>query len=107
MLWIEGIVALVFMLAFVVHAFFAFRPEHVEHHPERVRIGAAIQGLTIGLLVGFVIVPLRMGYMDFRGFDPGISPALSSLSSRLPSQVLRQQGATSETARACSCRSRT
>ena len=34
----------------------------------------------IGLLVGFVIVPLRMGYMDFRGFDPGISPALSSLS---------------------------
>ena len=80
MLWIEGLVALVFMLAFVVHAFFAFRPEHVEHHPERVRIGAAIQGLTIGLLVGFVIVPLRMGYMDFRGFDPGISPALSSLS---------------------------
>ena len=32
------------------------------------------------VLVGFVIVPLRMGYMDFRGFDPGISPALSSLS---------------------------
>ncbi|MBK6704376.1 MAG: hypothetical protein IPG56_11925 [Caulobacteraceae bacterium] len=71
MLWIEGIVALVFMLAFLVHAFFAFKPEHVEHHPERVRIGAAIQGLTIGLFVGFVVVPLRMGYMDFRGFDPG------------------------------------
>jgi hypothetical protein len=63
-----------------VHSFFAFRPEHVEHHPERVRIGAAIQGLTIGLLVGFVIVPLRMGYMDVRGFDPALSPAMSSLS---------------------------
>ena len=80
MLWIEGIVALVFMVAFVVHAFFAFKPEHVEHHPTRVRVGAAIQGLTIGLLIGFVIVPLRMGYMDFRGFDPAISPAMSSLS---------------------------
>ncbi|MEQ1820602.1 MAG: hypothetical protein ABL871_18520 [Terricaulis sp.] len=80
MLWIEGVVALVFMLAFLVHAFFAFKPEHVEHHPDRVRIGAAIQGLTIGLFVGFVIVPLRMGYMDIRGLDPGISPAMSSLS---------------------------
>ena len=80
MLWIEGSVALVFMLGFLVHSIFAFRPEHVEHHPERVRVGAAIQGLTIGLLVGFVIVPLRMGYMDVRGFDPAISPALSSLS---------------------------
>lgn len=80
MLWIEGVVALVFMIAFVVHALFAFKSEHVEHHPERVRIGAAIQGLTIGLLVGFVIVPLRMGYMDVRGLNPGISPALSSLS---------------------------
>ena len=79
-LWIEGIVALVFMLAFLVHAFFAFKPEHVEHHPEWVRIGAAIQGLTIGLFVGFVVVPLRMGYMDFRGFDPAVSPAMSSLS---------------------------
>lgn len=80
MLWIEGVVALVFMIAFVVHALFAFKPEHVEHHPARVRIGAAIQGLTIGLLIGFVIVPLRMGYMDVRGFDPGLSPAMSSLS---------------------------
>jgi hypothetical protein len=80
MLWIEGIVALTIMLAFVIHSFFAFKPEHVEHHPARVRIGAAIQGLTIGLLIGFVIVPLRMGYMDVRGFDPGLSPAMSSLS---------------------------
>jgi len=80
MLWIEGLVALGFMLAFLVHAFLAFKPEHVEHHPTRVRIGAAIQGLTIGLLIGFVVVPLRMGYMDVRGFDPGISPAMSSLS---------------------------
>ena len=80
MLWIEGLVALGFMLTFVVHALFAFKPEHVEHHPTRVRVGAAIQGLTIGLLIGFVVVPLRMGYMDVRGLDPGMSPELSSLS---------------------------
>jgi len=80
MLWIEGIVALVIMLAFVIHAFFAFKPAHVEHHPARVRIGAAIQGLAIGLLIGFVIVPLRMQVMDARGFDSGVSAGMSSLS---------------------------
>jgi hypothetical protein len=80
MLWIEGSVALVIMLAFLIHSFFAFKPEHVEHHPMRVRIGAAIQGLTIGLLIGFVIVPLRMQVMDVRGLDPGLSPGMSSLS---------------------------
>ncbi len=68
MLWIEGSVALVIMLAFVIHSFFAFKAEHVEHHPGRVRIGAAIQGLAIGLLIGFVIVPLRMRVMEATGF---------------------------------------
>jgi len=77
MLWIEGLVALVIALAFLLHAFFAFKPEHVEHHPARVRIGALIQGLSIGLLIGFVIVPLRMQLMDARGFE---TPGLSSLS---------------------------
>lgn len=80
MLWIEGVVALVIMAAFVCYSFFAFKAEHVEHHPTRVRIGAAIQGLAVGLLIGFVIVPLRVGYMDVRGFDPGLSPGMSSLS---------------------------
>jgi hypothetical protein len=80
MLWIEGLVALGFMLAFLIHSFFAFKPEHVEHHPGRVRIGAAIQGLTLGLLIGFVVVPLRMGVMDMRGLDTAISPGMSSLS---------------------------
>ena len=81
MLWIEGIVALGFALAFLLHAFVAFRPEHVEHHPTRVRIGAFIQGLTIGLFVGFVILPLRMGYMEiFRGIDMPGGPFTQSLS---------------------------
>lgn len=78
MLWIEGGLALVIMLAFVAHASLAFKPEHVEHHPARVRIGAAIQGLTVGLLIGFVMVPLRMQYMDV--LDPRSTPGLSTLS---------------------------
>lgn len=85
MLWIEGLVALGFALAFLVHAFLAFKPEHVEHHPMRVRIGALIQGLTLGLLVGFVIVPLRMGYMEFRGID---MPAGWSSLSFLPALLI-------------------
>jgi len=80
MLWIEGSVALVIALAFVLYAFFAFKPEHVEHHPARVRIGAAIQGLAIGLLIGFVIVPLRTRLMDVGGYETGMSAGLSSLS---------------------------
>ncbi len=85
MLWIEGLVALVFALAFLLHSFFAFRAEHVEHHPARVRIGALIQGLTLGLIVGFIIVPLRMGFMEFRGID---MPAGWSSLSFLPALLL-------------------
>lgn len=80
MLWIEGIVALVIAVAFVVYAFFAFKPEHVEHHPARVRIGAAIQGLAIGLLIGFVVVPLRTQIMDMGGYETGLSGGAASLS---------------------------
>jgi len=64
MLWIEAIAAIVITLGFVVYSFLAFKPEHVEHHPARVRIGAGIQGLVIGMLVAFVIVPLRMQVME-------------------------------------------
>lgn len=78
MLWIEGVVALVIAAGFVLHAFFVFKPEHVEHHPTRVRIGAGIQGLTIGLLLGFFVIPLRLQYMDV--LNARAAPGLSTLS---------------------------
>ena len=76
--WIESVVALVIVLGFVIHAFVAFKLAQVEHHPTRVRIGAAIQGLIIGLLIGFVLVPLRMQLMD--ASTASASPGMSSLS---------------------------
>jgi hypothetical protein len=70
MFWIEGAVALLIALAFLVHAFVAFKPNQIEHGPARVRIGAAIQGLMIGVLIGFVLVPLRMQLMNGAGAPP-------------------------------------
>lgn len=87
MLWIEGIVALGVMAAFVIHALFAFKREHVQPNPGRVRIGAAIQGLAIGVVIGFVFVPLRMQLMDSRGVEPGLPPEFASLA-LLPALVL-------------------
>ncbi len=78
MLWIEGVVALVIALAFLIHAFVAFKSDQIEHHPARVRIGAVIQGLIIGLLIGFVLVPLRMQLMNSGAAAP--TPGVSSLS---------------------------
>jgi hypothetical protein len=79
MLWIEGSVASIFVLIFLISSFFIFKPAHVAHGPTRVRIGAAIQGLTIGLLIGFVIVPLRMSLMGAGDYDPSAPAGVSSL----------------------------
>lgn len=76
MLWIEGAVALAFVLAFVIHTLVAFKPNQIAHGPARVRIGAAIQGLMVGLLIGFVMVPLRMQLMAGGGAS---APGMSSL----------------------------
>lgn len=90
MLWIEGIVALVIMLGFLIHSFFAFKPQHVEHHPGRVRAGAAIQGLAIGLLIGFVVVPLRFRLMEATGADVPNTSLLAFVPALLMLIVIRR-----------------
>jgi hypothetical protein len=62
MSWIEASVASGFTLTFLLSAIFLFKDEHVEHHPMRVYIGATLQGLIIGVLVGFVVLPLRFAF---------------------------------------------
>src|SRR5262245_4359487 len=79
MLWIEGTVALIFVFAFLISSFVVFKPHHVAHGRGRVYIGAAIQGLTIGLIIGFVIVPLRMSLMNITGYGAPAPAGKSSL----------------------------
>src|SRR6185312_16186320 len=69
--WIEGGVVGGFMLLFFLFAFFVFRPEHVEHHPNRVYIGATLQGFIIGSLVAFTILPFRFAFFVP---DPSLFP---------------------------------
>jgi len=83
--WLEPLVMLSFTGLFVLYAFLAFRPEHVEHHPTRVLIGAAMHGFIIGMLVGFVILPLRIAFFVpdpqmFPDLPPPPSKGLASLS---------------------------
>jgi len=89
--WLEPLVMASFTVLFVLYAFLFFKPEHVEHHPTRVLIGAALQGFIIGMLVGFVILPLRIAFFvpDPTLFPdaPPPSRGLASLSA-LPSLLL-------------------
>lgn len=62
-LWIEGAVITGILAMFLIQAFFLFTPEHVEHHPFRVRVGAIIQGVVVGGLVGLVLLPLRLSFL--------------------------------------------
>ena len=95
--WLEPLVMLSFTGLFLLYAFLFFRPEHVEHHPTRVLIGAALQGFIIGMLVGFVILPVRIAFFVP---DPAMFPdapppqrglaSLSILPSLLLLVVIRQ-----------------
>ncbi len=62
-LWIEAGVIGGIMAAFVIQTFVLFKPEHVEHHPMRVWIGAMLQGLIVGVLGGAVLLPLRLSFL--------------------------------------------
>lgn len=63
LIWIEVGVAVVLTAAFVISTLW-FKPEHLGDSRRDVRIGAAFQGLIIGGLVGFFIVPLRIAYVQ-------------------------------------------
>ncbi|MET0181359.1 MAG: hypothetical protein ABW199_00585 [Caulobacterales bacterium] len=70
MFWIEGLTALAITIAFLISSFFLFKPHQIAHGPAKVHIGAGIQGATIGLLIGFVMLPLRLSLFAPEGFNP-------------------------------------
>ena len=75
-LWIEAVAVSVIVAIFLFQAFVLFKPEHVEHYPTRVRIGAFLQGAIIGGLFGLVILPLRLSF--FVPEIPGPPQAIAS-----------------------------
>jgi hypothetical protein len=81
--WLEPLVVGSFTILFVLYAFFLFKAQHVEHHPTRVLIGAALQGFIIGALVGFVILPFRIAFFvpdpDFVRYVPPPPKGIASL----------------------------
>lgn len=63
MIWIElGVAAAVMLIS--VGVTFLFKPEHMAPNPLAVRAGAGVQGLVLGALIGFVLVPFRMAVMS-------------------------------------------
>lgn len=62
-LWIEAAVMAAIVAAFLIQAFVLFKPEHTEHNPLRVRVGAILQGVVVGGLVSLVLLPLRLSIL--------------------------------------------
>lgn len=52
--------AMAVVMAFViVWAELRLKPQHIAHAPGLVRLGGAIHGLSLGIFIGFVLLPLR------------------------------------------------
>ncbi len=62
--YVELAVALAVMIAFVISAGVSIRERHRDRANWHVLLGSAIYGGLVGLVVGFVIVPLRALLLD-------------------------------------------
>ena len=77
-LWIEMSVAATVMVIFVVNSLAQLRAQHMDRAAWHVHLGAAIYGALIGLVIGFVIMPLRV-YLTNASLPPQYA-AISGLS---------------------------
>lgn len=59
-IYIEGAVAVMIMVVFVISAMISLRQRHRDTSAWHVNRGAAIYGAIFGAIIGFVIVPMRM-----------------------------------------------
>ena len=75
-LWIEIATVAAIVAIFLFQAFVLFKPEHTEHHPTRVKVGAFVQGAIVGGLFGLVLLPLRLSV--FVPEIPGPPQAIAS-----------------------------
>ena len=64
MFGIEIAIAVLIMLAMLLFAMLALKPHHRDVAAWHVWVGAGIQGLIYGAIVGFFIMPLRFAVMN-------------------------------------------
>ncbi|MEE2692424.1 MAG: hypothetical protein VX640_12870 [Pseudomonadota bacterium] len=62
--YVEGFIALFIMLMFLLTAMMTLRKRHRDTAAWHVNLGAAIYGALFGTVVGFIIVPLRMVFVN-------------------------------------------
>lgn len=62
--WVEAIVAIVATLLFVLSALLMIRKRHRDAALWHVLFGAGVYGAIFGVVIGFIIVPLRAVLMD-------------------------------------------
>jgi len=61
---VELAVAATVVVVFVVASMMNNKPRHMDAAPWHVHLGAAIYGVLVGAIIGFVIVPLRALLMN-------------------------------------------
>lgn len=63
-LWVEAAVAAIVAAVFVLNSALALKARHMDKEAWHVHLGAGIYGLMIGLVVAFIIMPLRVYLTD-------------------------------------------
>ena len=61
---IEAMVAIVVMVAFLFSSLFTLRNRHADKAMWHVHLGALIQGAIFGVVVGYLVLPMRMMLME-------------------------------------------
>jgi len=64
LIWMELAVATLIVLATLGFAFATLRQRHRDTAAWHVWLGAAIQGAIFGLIIGFMVLPLRFALME-------------------------------------------
>ena len=74
---VEGFIAFFITIVFVLYAMTRIKERHRDAAAWHVNLGAAIYGALVGIVIGFVIVPLRLVLMS--GQVPPQTAAYSGL----------------------------
>ena len=74
--WLEVFIASLFTLIYPLAAFATLRQRHCDKPKLAVIGGAALQGFLIGLVIAFVLLPMRVGILEGTVDVGAIAPQL-------------------------------